>query len=80
MVKAWCMWCENGNSTPKPGYFWIHMECWEKLQDWRGLAKWVEDHPEGLPEDFKEQWECAKEFQRKWSGTIEAMKAAGAYK
>lgn len=33
MSKAWCIWCESGDSKTKSGYYWIHPDCAEKLID-----------------------------------------------
>lgn len=44
MTKAWCIWCETGQ-IPKHGYYWIHPECFERMdsihRDIESLEKYL---------------------------------------
>jgi len=87
MVKAWCIWCESGsdNDKLKSGYYWIHMDCAQKLMDYGSDVKSVREILQGIhPRNKKDEdklnvvFEFIKDmedFRRKWEGTMKIINA-----
>ena len=46
MTKAWCIWCEMGQ-MPSHGYYWIHPECFERMEAIAGQVQTVNKYLKG---------------------------------
>lgn len=45
-MKAWCIWCETGG-VPSHGYYWIHPECFERMEAIAGQIETVTKYLKG---------------------------------
>lgn len=68
MSKVACIWCENGNASPKKGYWWMCDIClqqhFERVMDLKSFMEEQKINP-----DFEKWWKQQLEFLRKWEGT-----------
>ena len=46
MTKAWCIYCEVGQ-MPSHGYYWIHPECFERMEAIASQVKTVAKYLNG---------------------------------
>lgn len=82
MVKAWCIWCEVGQDSDKlkSGYYWIHIDCAQKLMECDSDLKSIKEMLLGIHTRNKKDedklnvvYEFIKDmedFKRRWDNTI----------
>ena len=84
MVKAWCIWCENGNQLGNNDYFWIHEECAHKLMGIHSSIRCIKEmlkgeHPRNKEEETKIETiykfiEDMETCERRWKGTMKIIR------
>ena len=82
-MKSWCIWCESENHHSKKGYYWIHLDCAEKLMDMRDLTA-VKEILQGIHTRNKDDEDKLttvykfikdmEDFHRKWDGTMKIIR------
>ena len=81
MVKAWCIWCEDGTEQNNKKYFWIHRDCALKLMDISSNIKSIKDMLKGVHARNKQEEskieviynfiKDMEQFEKQWKGTME---------
>jgi len=86
MTKAWCIYCETGQ-MPSHGYYWIHPECFERMEGIVNQIKTITKYLEGelpritakgdqLGRDTVEQFLVdSYDFERRMRNTFKLIKA-----
>jgi hypothetical protein len=89
-MRAWCIWCENGESKGKHGYYWIHMKCAEQLIDINGDIESIKKMLLGIHrrnQDDEDKFnvimkyiEDMEDFRRRWDNTMKLIKGKNSSK
>lgn len=87
MVKARCVWCEDSDAKSTSGYYWIHLNCVEKLMDYRDDIKSIKEilqgtHLRNKKDEDKLKLVCEfiedmENFRKRWEGTMKFIKEVG---
>jgi hypothetical protein len=66
-MKAWCIWCEDGENYPKSfaknNMLWIHEKCFNEITDMRSKIDGVREFMEGKrPYKNRSDYETVEKF------------------
>ena len=76
-MKAFCIWCEMGDSHAPKGYFWIHQKCFEEITDAQNDVKYIKQHYIQMGEDCKKMeafFDRMENFRQRWGGSMKIIK------
>jgi len=82
-MKAWCIWCEDGEQQPKSGMVWIHAKCFQELMDIHRDIEEVKKYMKGempriMASGDRQGYESVErfliamdDFRRRWANSME---------
>jgi len=87
-MKAWCIWCEDGDRYPpmykRNGMVWIHEKCANQLMDINQDIKSIKEMLKGVHPRNKKEKDRLKvvvdfikdmeDFRKRWDNTIKMIK------